>query len=85
MSASSQRKRAVESGLNPDVSRPRAVDPDQSANLNRRGTLRRVVPQLIIRDQPVVGEVPGDESAEPDVVVVEETVVLTEPAAPDEE
>lgn len=58
MSASSQRKRAVESGLNPDVSRPRAVEPDQSANLNRRGTLRRVVPQLIIRDQPVVGEAP---------------------------
>ena len=58
MSASSQRKRAVESGLNPDVSRLRGVEPDQSANLNRRGTLRRVVPQLIIRDQPVVGEAP---------------------------
>ena len=56
MSASSQRKRAVETGLVPDVSRPRAVEPDQTARSNRRGTLRRVGPQLIIRDQQVDGE-----------------------------
>jgi RNA polymerase sigma factor (TIGR02999 family) len=56
MSASSQRKRAVETGLNPDVSRPEVAEPGQTTNPNRRGTLRRVGPQLIIRDQQVVGE-----------------------------
>ena len=55
MSASSQRKRAVETGLNPDVSRPRTVEPDQSARPNRQSTLRRVRPQLIIRDQQLDG------------------------------
>ena len=56
MSASSQRKRAVETGLIPDVSRRIAVEPDQSATPSRRSTLRRVGPQLIIRDQQVDGE-----------------------------
>jgi RNA polymerase sigma factor (TIGR02999 family) len=56
MRASSQRKQAVETGLNPDVSRPRAVEPDESAIANRRGTLRPVRSRLIIRDPQVDGE-----------------------------
>src|SRR6478672_13513818 len=56
MRASSQRKQAIETSLNPDVSRASAVEPDQTTRANRHGTLRRVRPRLIIRDPQVDGE-----------------------------
>lgn len=56
MRASSQRKQAIETSLNPDVSRASAVETDQTTRANRHGTLRRVRPRLIIRDPQVDGE-----------------------------
>jgi RNA polymerase sigma factor (TIGR02999 family) len=56
MRASSQRKQAIETSLNSDVSRASAVEPDQTTRTNRHGTLRRVRPRLIIRDPQVDGE-----------------------------
>jgi len=56
MRASSQRKQAVETGLNSDVSGPPAVQPDQSARANKQETLRRIRPRLIIRDRQVDAE-----------------------------
>lgn len=56
MRASSQRKQAIETSLNPDVSRASAIEIDQTTRANRHGTLRRVRPRLIIRDPQVDGE-----------------------------
>jgi len=56
MRASSQRKQAVKPGLNPDVSGPPTVQPDQSARTNTPGSLRRIRPRLIIRDRQVDAE-----------------------------
>lgn len=56
MRASSQRKQAIDTSLNPDVSRAPAAEPEPNARASRHSTLRRSRPRLIIRDPQVDGE-----------------------------